>query len=311
MDVDRTTRHSTLIKNHREDKTYILVKLSESLSNAIQEYSKPTIRFQGSHGAIKFPNGKNYDFSLEQKDRDVECIRQTKNRWESVGKVACCLHVKGKDDVYQRTRTKMAAAEKEKRKYCTKLLSSPNSKTPATKAPTIATVGGLNGRTTEAKSSFSLFSSSSSSSSSSASSSSSSARASTSTTATTMNHSIIFLSKYPDITDVNQLKRYKADFDRDYQEYQQLHSYLQRIEDIFRQLQKTLKQSVEGSPEWESAKEEIFNQYERFKHDNNFHRARSKYKQLYDKLAHIKGKILQFKRDNRDKCVTRKKRKRC
>lgn len=292
MDVDRTAWRSTLVKNHDENKTYILVKLSESFSNAIQEYSTPTIKFQGSRGAIKFPNGKNYDFSLEQQDRAVECIRQTKNRWESVGKVACCLHVKGKDDVYQRTRTKMAAAEKEKRKYCTKLLGE------------------------DAKLSSSLKSSSSSSSSSSASSSSSSAPASTSTTTTTTNiinisnSSTVNLSKYPDITSSEQLKRYKADFDKDFKEYQHLHGYLQRIEERFRKLRDTLNQSVEGSPEWESAKEEIFNEYDRIKGDSNFHKARSKYKQLFDKLAHIKEKIFQFRRDNRDKCHIRKKRKR-
>jgi len=120
----------------------------------------------------------------------------------------------------------------------------------------------------------------------------------------------INLSKYPDITDVEQLKRYKADFDKDFQEYQHLHGYLQRIEEKFKKLRETLKQSIEGSAEWESAKEEIFSEYDRIKGDSNFHKARSKYKQLRERLAHIKEKIFQFKRDNRDKFNCRKKRKR-
>lgn len=217
---------TTLLKNHDENKTYILVKLSESFSNAIQEYSAPTIKFHGPQGAVKFPNGKSYDFSLEQSDNSVECIKQTgKNiRWESVGKIACCLHVKGKDDVYQRTRTKMEAAEQEKRRYCTKLLNSPEQ---------------------------------------------------------------------------TQLKKYKADFDKDFQEYQHLHGYLHKIEERFKKLRELLKQSAEGSPEWESAKEQIFKEYDNIKGDISFHRARSKYKQLYNKLAHIKEKIFQFKRQKR------------
>uniref|UniRef100_A0A6G1SCW5 RNA polymerase II elongation factor ELL n=1 Tax=Aceria tosichella TaxID=561515 RepID=A0A6G1SCW5_9ACAR len=375
MDVDRTTWESTLVKNHDENKTYILVKLSESCSNAIQEYSEPKIKFHGTRGAIKFPNGKSYDFSLEQSDNTVECLRQTKNRWEAVGKVACCLHVKGKDDVYQRTRTKMEAAEQEKRKYCTKLLGSPDSESTTTTTAAVSKSATAN----NSSSASSYYSSSSSnysthanhlatsraskshldtsanhkssssstlapdsilnssslaatvqattvatdikssllasiSSASSSSSSTSSSSAAPATIATSNNgnnaNSQFNLSKYPDITDVKQMKRYKAEFDKDFEEYQHLHGYLQRIEERFRKLRDTLEQRVEGSQDWESAKEEIFNEYERIKGDSNFHKKRSKYKQLHSKLAHIKEKIFQFKREHRDKFNSRKKRKR-
>jgi hypothetical protein len=375
MDVDRTTWGSTLVKNHDENKTYILVKLSESCSNAIQEYSEPKIKFHGTRGAIKFPNGKSYDFSLEQSDNTVECIRQTKNRWEAVGKVACCLHVKGKDDVYQRTRTKMEAAEQEKRKYCTKLLGSPDSETTTTTAAastklalinnsssttsyyssssssnypthntnhlatsraskshsdtsanhksssTLAPDSILNSSslaatvqatTVAADIKSSLLSSISSASSSSSSASSSSAAPATIATSNNNNNnnSQFSLSRYPDITDVKQMQRYKAEFDKDFKEYQHLHGYLHRIEERFRKLRDTLEQRVEGSQEWESAKEEIFNEYERIKGDSNFHKKRSRYKQLHSKLAHIKEKIFQFKREHKDKFNSRKKRKR-
>lgn len=97
------------------------------------------------------------------------------------------------------------------------------------------------------------------------------------------------------------MKKYKAEFDKDFKEYKHLHGYLHRIEEKFKRLRELLKQSVEGSPEWESAKEQIFNEYERVKGDSNFHRARSKYKHLYNKLAHIKGKIFQYKQFNNHK----------
>jgi hypothetical protein len=379
MDVDRTTWGSTLVKNHDENKTYILVKLSESCSNAIQEYSEPKIKFHGTRGAIKVPNGKSYDFSLEQSDNTVECLRQTKNRWEAVGKVACCLHVKGKDDVYQRTRTKMEAAEQEKRKYCTKLLGSPDSETTNTTNTTATATFTKLAATNNSSSASSYYNSSSSSnypihntnhlatsrttkthsdtiannkssstlapdsilnssslaatvqattvaadikssllssisSASSSSSSTSSSSAAPATIATSNNgnnaNSQFNPSKYPDITDVKQMKRYKAEFDKDFKEYQHLHGYLHRIEERFRKLRDTLEQRVEGSQEWESAKEEIFNEYERIKGDSNFHKKRSKYKQLHSKLAHIKEKIFQFKREHRDKFNNRKKRKR-
>lgn len=104
--------------------------------------------------------------------------------------------------------------------------------------------------------------------------------------------------------------RYKAEFDKDFKEYQNLHGYLHGIEVRFGKLKETLKQTEEGSPTWELAKEEIFNEYERLKGDSNFHKARAKYQQLYNKLAHIKKKIFQYKHEHRDKCNSRKKRKR-
>lgn len=258
------TWNSTLVKNQDENKTYILVKLSESFSNAIQEYSGQSspsinIKFHGTRGAIKFPNGKNYDFSLESSDYTVECIKQVKNRWESVGKMACCLHVKGKDDVYQRTRTKMEAAEQEKRKFCTKLLGSP--KAPIVKQSKFAWSNNNNNN----------------------------------------NNNYTIPHKYPDIHDVKQMRKYKADFDQDFKEYQNLHNYLHKIEERFKSLRELLKQSIEGSPEWESAKERIFSEYETVKGDSNFHKARSKYKQLHQKLTHIKEKIFQYKRQQKQK----------
>lgn len=402
MDVDR----STLVKNHDENKTFILVKLSESFSNAIQEYSAaqqqqqqqqhhkhpnnsssfksssstasnnsstsssslssyppshqhqqppkhtlssskifnnkrpklqhsvhdntstlsnysnisnynnsnhnnnnnrntnninsnvaPTIKFRqdGARGTIKFPNGKCYDFSLEQSDNSVECIKQTKKRWESVGKMACCLHVKGKDDVYQRTRTKMEAAEQEKRKYCTKLLDNNSNSN--------------NSNNSNSNNSNNININNNNNSNNNHNNNNNNTNTNTNTISNTNNNIInnnnhAYLNKYPDITDAKQLKKYKADFDKEYEEYQNLHGYLQRIEERFKKLRELLEQRVVGSSEWESAKEHIFDEYERVKSDSNFHRARSKYKQLYNKLAHIKKKIFQFKEQQKDKFNT-------
>lgn len=124
------------------------------------------------------------------------------------------------------------------------------------------------------------------------------------------NNNYVNLSRYPDITDVKQLKKYKADFDNDFIKYQRLHGYLQTIEEKFKKLREMLKQSVEGSPEWELAKEQIFNEYERTKGNSEFHQKRVEYKQLYAKLAHIKEKIFQFKRQHKLKLNNNKKRKR-
>lgn len=362
MELDKPSRASlsTLVKNHDENKTYILVKFSESFSNAIQEYSaaqnnnitnkyslnninkhhhhasskhhpttkEPTIRFQGTRGAIQFPDGKKYDFSLESSDNPVECIKQTKTRWETVGKMACCLQVKGKDDVYQMTRTKLKAAEQEKRKYCAKLLGSPehnnsisnnnkkrtkllnncnsSSKQPPFVPPPVAPQTQLLSPSSQQhhhhhqqhqqqqqqhqkipskhqhkhhqkhhkppapppQPPSSVTNSSD--------------------------------NQYPDIVDVKQFKKYRVEFDKNFQEYQSLHNYLQRIEERFKNLRKLLKQSPEGSPAWESAKDQIFTEYDRFKKDVNFHIARNDYKQLCNKLAHIKEKILQYKQRKKD-----------
>lgn len=417
MDVDRPCWGSTLVKNHEENKTFILVKLSESFSNAIQEYSAqtnlggsgishnsnnsqnhlnlnggsslqvnnhhnnkraklhhnnivndsgsnsnnnhainrcdaaPTIKFQGTRGAIRFPNGKSYDFSLEQSDNTVECIRQTKNKWESVGKMACCLHVKGKDDVYQRTRTKMEAAEQEKRKYCTKLLGSPEHNTTTTATSSITKTTKL---LENNKSSLLLSSSSSNTNnpnnhnhshnnhnhnhssnhnhnklhqnnnhnqnsqnhnnynqnnnhSQNNHHSQNNNHSNNLHTTNKNNHnnnigntnSQTIVSRYPDITDDEQMKKYKADFEREFKEYQNLHGYLRKIEDRFRKFKESLKQSVEGSPEWESIRDQTYREFDRLKSDSQFHKVRSKYRQLTINLAHIKKKIKE--REQRDK----------
>lgn len=358
--MDNNNWSSTLVKNYDEKKTYYLVKLSESFSNTIQEYSAaqqkkakssnhnhhnnnssdydqlnkyyqyslealsiplvnanvaakngtsnnvtrevPTIQFHGSYGAIKFPNGKCYDFSLEKSANTVECIRQTKNKWETVGKTTRCLHVKGKDDVYQRTRTKMEAAEQEKRKNCTKLIEENKKGASGTKnpsslivTPAISNHNKIHKTNSSYKSHRSTFNLATNTSSTNNYSNNNNVSASGNL------HHNLDLSEYPEITNVEQLKKYKAEFDKDYQDYQHLHGYLHTIEERFSKLRETLKQSAEGSQGWESARKQIISEYERTKSDSNFHKARSKYKQLYSKLTHIKDRIFKFKHQNRDK----------
>lgn len=313
MELDRQQAwNSTLVKNHDENKTYILVKLSESFSNAIQEYSAaqllaPTIKFHGTRGAIKFPNGKSYDFSLEQPDYSVECIKQVKNRWESVGKMTCCLHVKGKDDVYQRTRTKMEAAEQEKRKFCTKLLGSPEhnngySSTSTTTNTTTTTNTNTATATTTATTTVTVTATAT------ATATTTAIATAPATAPTPAQAPVLALAQTQAPASIpapntvpKQMRRYKADFERDFKEYQSLHNYLHQIEERFKNLRELLRRSSEGSPEWESAKQQIFSEYERVKGDSNFHRARNTYKQLHKKLAHIKDKIFRYKQQQKQK----------
>lgn len=52
----------------------------------------------------------------------------------------------------------------------------------------------------------------------------------------------MFCSKYTTIRDVEQRRRYKADFNADYKEYRDLHAMVERVSRRFAMLEKRLKQ---------------------------------------------------------------------
>ncbi|XP_054721001.1 RNA polymerase II elongation factor ELL2-like [Uloborus diversus] len=119
------------------NKTLVFVKLTDSALRSIEEFvkkkgnavSRPTIQFQNSNGVIRLPqNGscQSYGFTLSNVEADgpkgsFECLRQTGNRClESLGCMHMKMHIHATEDSYEKTRVKMAAAEQEHKKFCTK-----------------------------------------------------------------------------------------------------------------------------------------------------------------------------------------------
>ncbi|XP_035230097.1 RNA polymerase II elongation factor ELL-like [Stegodyphus dumicola] len=119
------------------NKSLVFVKLTDSALRSIEEYvknkgdtiSRPTIQFQNSNGVIRLPQNGNcqtYSFTLSNVEADgphgsFECLRQTGHRsLESLGCLDMKMHIHANEDSYENTRVKMAAAEQEHKKSCTK-----------------------------------------------------------------------------------------------------------------------------------------------------------------------------------------------
>lgn len=131
-------------KGHlNENKTRILVKFTDSALRAVDEHLNsrsgsgkfPTIQFNGNQGCIAFPslqssNGEHsFKFrisstsDIEGPQGSFECIQQTGSRsLESLGSLQYKMHIEANDDVYAVTRQKMAVAEEESKKNCTKII---------------------------------------------------------------------------------------------------------------------------------------------------------------------------------------------
>lgn len=126
-----------------DNKTRIFVKLTDSALKAIEEYLNikasssrhPSIQFLQSHGVLTVPstrtsNGEHsFNFSLSS-TADIEgplgryeCVQQCGSRsLESLGSMQFKMHIHAKDDVYEATKHRMAVAEEESKKNCTKVI---------------------------------------------------------------------------------------------------------------------------------------------------------------------------------------------
>ncbi|KAF8787813.1 RNA polymerase II elongation factor ELL like protein [Argiope bruennichi] len=140
--VEGKTYSLSIDEKNMGNKSYIYVKLTDSMVKSIEEHTKqaggsnPKIQFNEYDGMITFPSDKGtqkYAFSLsdtggkENEDwnnlpnRSFECVQQNKNgSLESLGGLMMKMQIRAKEDSYENTKSKVAAAEKEQKQYCTK-----------------------------------------------------------------------------------------------------------------------------------------------------------------------------------------------
>lgn len=97
-----------------------------------------------------------------------------------------------------------------------------------------------------------------------------------------------FTISFTTITNPEQRKRYKAEFNRDYNRYMSLHSSLEKVSRRFTQLENQLKQEHETSPAHKRLKSKIVQEYAMNKKDSKYVKAREEFQYLHEKLAHIK-----------------------
>uniref|UniRef100_A0A2R5LKI2 Putative rna polymerase ii elongation factor ell n=1 Tax=Ornithodoros turicata TaxID=34597 RepID=A0A2R5LKI2_9ACAR len=129
---------------YSKNKTLIFVKLTDSALRSIEEYlkykgscsHKPSIQFDGKQGVITVPragsgqqtNQQRFGFGVSTLEKDApqgsfECVRETGER--ALDSLGCLLHkmqIHASDDIYEKTRVKMAVVEKESKKNCTKVI---------------------------------------------------------------------------------------------------------------------------------------------------------------------------------------------
>lgn len=59
-----------------------------------------------------------------------------------------------------------------------------------------------------------------------------------------------FCREYTTITDINQRRKYKADFNANYAEYKELHGIVEKVSRRFAELEERLKQENVSSPKY-------------------------------------------------------------
>ncbi|XP_045131756.1 RNA polymerase II elongation factor ELL-like isoform X2 [Portunus trituberculatus] len=103
-----------------------------------------------------------------------------------------------------------------------------------------------------------------------------------------------YLRNYTSIVSSDQRSRYKADFNRQYQEYLKLHSFIEERTRPFTDLEEQLRNETHGSEEYNTIRSRILRQYEATQQDHDFQKKKKRYNYLHEKLTHIKRLVRDY-----------------
>uniref|UniRef100_A0A023F1T6 Putative rna polymerase ii elongation factor n=1 Tax=Triatoma infestans TaxID=30076 RepID=A0A023F1T6_TRIIF len=107
-----------------------------------------------------------------------------------------------------------------------------------------------------------------------------------------------YLIDYTTIKDVDQRRKYKEDFNANYNEYRQLHSVVEKVSRRFSQLDERLKREERGSEGWQRIKDQILKEYSENKKNTKHQDAKRRFQYLHDKLSHIKRLVIEYDSKN-------------
>ncbi|XP_015604168.1 RNA polymerase II elongation factor Ell isoform X2 [Cephus cinctus] len=109
-----------------------------------------------------------------------------------------------------------------------------------------------------------------------------------------------YLTYYTTISSAEQRRRYKAEFNADYEEYRRLHTQVAKVSKRFAQLEERLKQEMAyGNYERsEEIKEQILEKYNETKRDPVHQETKRRFHYLHEKLSHIKRLVLEYDTQN-------------
>nr|XP_045614848.1 RNA polymerase II elongation factor Ell-like isoform X2 [Procambarus clarkii] len=103
-----------------------------------------------------------------------------------------------------------------------------------------------------------------------------------------------YQKNYTTIVSVEQRSQYKADFNKQYQEYLLLHGFIQERTQPFTNLEERLRNETLGSDEYNTIRAQILSKYEATQQDHEFQQKKKRYTYLHEKLAHIKKLVREY-----------------
>lgn len=104
-----------------------------------------------------------------------------------------------------------------------------------------------------------------------------------------------YLSKYTVIYSHEQRQSYKQDFNKEYDEYRDLHSRIDSVTQQFMDLDTQLKQLHHESHKYKTVRNQILQEYRKIKKCNpNYSHDKVRCEYLHNKLAHIKKLISEY-----------------
>lgn len=109
-----------------------------------------------------------------------------------------------------------------------------------------------------------------------------------------------YLTYYTTISSTEQRRRYKAEFNADYEEYRRLHAQVAKVSKRFTQLQDRLRRE-EASGNWdeyEEIRQQILDEYKETKRDPKHKETKHRFHYLHEKLSHIKRLVLEYDTQN-------------
>ncbi|XP_029042354.1 RNA polymerase II elongation factor Ell [Osmia bicornis bicornis] len=109
-----------------------------------------------------------------------------------------------------------------------------------------------------------------------------------------------YLTYYTTISSAEQRRRYKAEFNADYEEYRRLHAQVAKVSKRFAQLQERLKQEETSGnwDEYEEIRRQILHDYNETKRDPVHKETKRRFHYLHEKLSHIKRLVLEYDTQN-------------
>ncbi|KAK9305305.1 hypothetical protein QLX08_003578 [Tetragonisca angustula] len=109
-----------------------------------------------------------------------------------------------------------------------------------------------------------------------------------------------YLTYYTTISSAEQRRRYKAEFNADYEEYRRLHAQVAKVSKRFTQLQDRLKreQASGNWNEYEAIRQLILYEYNETKRDPKHRETKRRFHYLHEKLSHIKRLVLEYDTQN-------------